>query len=143
MNRLWRDERGSAAIEAVVVAPAVMVLISLVILGGRIALAHQTVQSIAADAARAASLERTTTKARQSANAAMITAIKQQLTCAEHQLELDLDDFAKPPGTRAVVTATLTCRVPTAELALPGLAGTITVRATMTSPIDSFRERVR
>lgn len=131
------------AIEAVVVAPAVVLLISLVILGGRVALAHQTVQAIAADTARAASLERTSAKARQAANTAMAAGIDQQLTCTSHRLELDLADFAKPPGTPAVVSATLTCRVPTAELALPGLAGTITLSATMTSPIDTYRERAR
>lgn len=135
-----RDERGSAAIEAVVVAPAVVLLISLVILGGRVALAHQTVQNIAADTARAASLERTTTRAREAATAAMDTSLRQQLPCATHQLQLDLSGFDKPPGTPAAVTATLTCQLPTAELGIPGLPG-LTIRATMTSPIDSYRER--
>ena len=140
MNRRRRvDERGSAAIEAVVVAPAVVLLIGLVILGGRVALAHQTVQNIAADTARAATLERTSTAARASANKALNAAIAQQLPCASHDLNLDLAGFKKPPGTPAAVTATVTCQLSIAELALPGLPGTVTLKATMTSPIDTYR----
>lgn len=136
-----RDERGSAAVEAVVVAPAVVLLIGLVIFGGRVALTHQTVQNIAADTARAASLERTTSRARNAATKAMDAAVAQQLPCETHHLNLDLDGFEKPPGTPASVSATITCQLPTAELALPGLPGSIIIRATMTSPLDTYRER--
>ena len=135
------DDRGSAAIEAVIVAPVVVLLISLVIFGGRVALAHQAAQSIAADAARAASLQRTASQARAAANKATEAGINQRLPCASHDLTLDLAGFAKPVGTPASVTATMTCTLTTAELALPGLAGLITVRATMSSPLDTRRER--
>ena len=135
-----RDERGSASIEAVIAGPAVVLLISLVILGGRVALAHQTVQAIAADTARAASLARTTSQARHAAAKAMDAGLDQQLTCAARSLDLDLSGFTKPVGTPAAVSATITCKVPTAELGLP-IAGELTITATMTSPLDSYRER--
>ena len=43
--------------------------------------------------------------------------------------------------TPAVVTATISCRVLTADLSLPGIPGTMLVQATQTSPLDTFRER--
>ena len=136
-----RDERGSAAIEAVVVGPAVILLIGLVILGGRVALAHQTVQSVAADTARAASLERTTSRAQASANTALETGLRQQPLCSTYELHLDLNGFKVPAGRPASTSATVTCRVSLSDIAVPGLPGTITIQATMTSPIDTYRER--
>ena len=65
------DERGSAAIEAAVAGPAMVLLILLVVFGGRVALAHHAVQDTAADTARAASLARTQPEARSAATAAM------------------------------------------------------------------------
>jgi len=136
-----RDERGSAAIETAVIGPAVILLIGLVILGGRVALAHQSVQSIAADTARAASLERTTSRARTAANTATEAGLRQQLPCSTHDLHLDLTGFTVPAGTPATVSATITCRVALSDLTVPGLPGDITIRATMTSPLDTYRER--
>lgn len=141
MTRLRRDQRGSAAIESVVVAPSVVLLIGLVILGGRVALAHQAVQNIAADTARAASLERTAGQAQNAATKALNEALGQQLPCETHHLNLDLDGFKTPPGTPASVSATVTCQLPTAEFALPGMPGSLTIRATMASPLDTYREK--
>ena len=138
MNR--RSERGSAAIEAVVVAPVLVLAICLVIFGGRVALSRQAVQDIAADAARAASLERTTTRARGAAERAVADGLAQRLPCVRHQLDLDLGGFAKPVGTPGSVAVALTCDLATAELGLPGLPD-ITVSASALNPLDTFRER--
>ena len=135
-----RDERGSAAIEAAVAGPAVVLMICLVILGGRVALAHQSVQTIAADSVRAASLARTASEARQAATTTMNTGFDQQLPCASRTLALDLAGFATPAGTPATVSATVSCQLTTAELGLP-LPGPITVTGTMASPLDTYRGR--
>jgi Flp pilus assembly protein TadG len=135
-----RDERGSAAIEAAVAGPAVVLLILLVVFGGRVALAHQAIQGIAADTARAASLARTHTQARTDAGKVMQAGFDQQLPCTSHTLDLDVSGFDKPPGTPASVTATITCHLASADLGLPGLPD-LTISATMTSPIDTWRER--
>lgn len=139
-RRLRWDERGSASIEAVVVGPAVVLLILLVVFGGRVALAHQTVQTSAADAARAASLARSKTEARHAAEAAVTGWFDQQLPCTSHTLQLDVAGFDKPVGTPAGVTATLTCRLQTSDLGLPGLPD-LNLVSTMTSPIDTYRAR--
>lgn len=143
MNRprpVWRDERGSAAIETVILAPALVLMILLVVFGGRVALAHQTVQTVAADAARAASLARTHTQAKTDAATALRSGFDQHLACTDHTLDLDLAGFTTPAGTPANVAATITCRVPAADLGLP-VPAVIVISKTMTSPIDTYRER--
>jgi hypothetical protein len=44
-------------------------------------------------------------------------------------------------GTPASVTATVTCVVNLSDVAIPGLPGTRTITATMSSPLDTYRER--
>ncbi len=139
-RRLSWNERGSAAIEAAVAGPAVVLLILLVVFGGRVALAHQAVQTIAADTARAASPARSHTQARTDAEHAMQAGFAQRLPCTSHRLDLDLAGFDTPPGTPANVAATVSCRLASADLGLPGLPD-LQIRATMTSPIDTWRER--
>ena len=74
MTRPWaRDERGSAAIEAVIGVPAFLLFVGLIIFGGRTATTHQSVETAAADAARSASLERTSSSARTQAISAATT----------------------------------------------------------------------
>lgn len=137
-----RDERGSAAIEAVLGAVAFTLFLSLAILGGRVALAHQGVQASAADAARAASIARNPTSAATDARAAAAaTLANQQLHCATHQVSVDTSGFAVPVGSPASVSATVTCQLVVADLSLPGIPGTIAVQATMTSPLDTYRGR--
>ena len=127
-------ERGSAAIEAVVLAPVIILFVLLVIAGGQVALARQSVQAIAADTARTASLERTAHAAQRAALATAHHALDQQVACTSRDITLDLKAF----GTPASVSATITCRVET--LGLPGLPS-VTVSATVQSPIDSYRGR--
>ncbi|QAY68766.1 TadE/TadG family type IV pilus assembly protein [Xylanimonas protaetiae] len=144
LRRAEREsERGSATIEAAILVPAFGLLVLLVVLGGRIALAHQVVQSAAADAARAASLERTTTTAHNAAtDAATLTLAGQQLDCAHVDVTVEATGFDAPPGAASTVTVTVSCAVDLADLtAIPGLPGTRTVEATMTSPIDRWRSQ--
>lgn len=133
-----RGERGSAAIEAVIIVPVMIPLLLLVIAGGQIALARQTVQAIAADAARTASLQRTAPAAQKAALATAHHALDEQVACTDRDVALDLKAFTTPVGTPASVSATITCRVET--LGLLGLPR-VTVSAIVRSPIDSYRGR--
>jgi len=53
-----RNDRGSFAVEMVFITPAVLLILALVAVGGRMASAHGEVEGAARDAARAASLSR-------------------------------------------------------------------------------------
>ena len=149
MSRLRRAlqnahcERGSVSLEAAIVVPAFGLFIALIVLGGRIALAHQVVQSAAADAARSASLERTMTAARIAATgAAASTLTGQQLDCASTNIAIDSAGFGGPVGDASSVTVTVTCHADLSDLTyIPGLPGSRAIEATMTSPIDRWRSR--
>lgn len=135
------DQRGSAAIEAAIGAAAFVLFLSLAILGGRTAVAHQAVQAAATDAARAASIARAPGEAAsQARTAAAATLANQQLRCTGQTVTVDTSGFAVPVGQPASVSATVTCDVVAADLGIPG-RGSVRVEATMSSPLDTYRGR--
>lgn len=135
-------ERGSEAIEAAIGIPAFVLFIALIIAAGRIAIADQAVEAAAADAARSASISRTQGEANATAESrAAATLANQQLQCLSMGVSVDTSGFASPAGTPTDVTATVTCVVNLSDVAIPGLPGSHTITATMTSPIDTYRER--
>ena len=135
-------ERGSAVIEAVIGVPAFMLFVGLIIFAGRVAIANQAVQSAAADAARSASIARTQGGAQAAGTTAATASLaNQQVNCVRTTVSVDTTGFASPVGTPALITATITCRVNLGDLAVPGVPGTKAITATMSSPLDTFRER--
>jgi Flp pilus assembly protein TadG len=142
MIRAVRDERGSAVVEVVMLAPVVVAMLLLVIFGGRVALSRQAVQSAAADAARSASIARTASEAKTAAAKSASTGLANQgLSCVSTDVKVDVTGFSKPVGTAATVSVTVACEVLTADLGLVGLPGTMRIDATMVSPLDVYRER--
>ena len=134
-------ERGSAVVEVVLLAPALGMLLALLIVGGRLAMADMAVQAAASEAARTASLARTQAQAGGSAHAAAVSGLQaQKVNCLDVTVALDTSGFAAPVGTPAAVTATVTCRVNLAGL-LPAAPGSIQVTGVSSSPLDTYRER--
>ena len=140
-DRLHR-ERGSATIEMVILAPAFMLIVAMLVMGGRLAIAHQSIQSAATDAARAASIERGPDAHDRGLAAAESSMREQGLQCAAPRVDLDTSGKESAPGVPdQFVRATVTCDVALADLALPGIGGSRSVSATASSPIDVYRER--
>ncbi len=140
MRRTGGRERGSATVEAVIGVPAFLLFLGLLVLGGRVTIAHQAVTAAAADAARAASIARTEASAQADAiGAAQQSLANQQQDCAGVTVSLDTTGFGTQAGTAAEVRATVACQINLADLGLP--AGTRTIAASMSSPIDNYRER--
>lgn len=138
-----RHERGSSTIELAVLTPAVILMLGLVIMAGRVALAKQAVDTVAYDAARAASIARDAADARSSARtAAQYSLTNNHLSCAPNTV-IDTSGFNRPPGQPATVTVAISCTVKLSDLALPGVPGTLTITRTATSPLDTFRERAK
>ena len=128
-------------IEVVILAPALALFLGLIIATGRIAVAHQAVEASAAQAARAASIARTQSEANTTAQGAATSSLQGQgLNCVTSTVTLDTSGFAAPVGTPASVGATVSCAVDLSDT-LPGLPGTLTVTATVRSPLDTYRER--
>ncbi|WP_231123676.1 TadE/TadG family type IV pilus assembly protein [Nocardioides sambongensis] len=92
-----QDERGSAAIEAVVGVPAFVLFVGLIIFGGRTATTHAAVEAAAADAARTASIARSSSEAKQEAVAAAEASLaNQDIHCLNVQVVVDVGTSASP-----------------------------------------------
>ena len=131
-----RDERGVSAIELTLIAPVLMVVLLFVVGLGRMAHARQQIEAVAADSARAASLERNTS---QSARAAEIAAARSlgeaRVSCTSLDVDVDLSSY-QPGGS---VTVTVSCRTRLRDVALGGFPGSRSFTATSVVPIETYR----
>lgn len=135
-------DRGSTTLELAIVAPALLLLLSVTIVAGRVVSAASAVEQAAAAAARAASLARDARSAQGEAQrAARATMDDQGITCAPMVSRVQVAGFAVAVGRPASVSAEVRCTVPLADLAVPGLPGYRVVEASATSPLDRFRAR--
>lgn len=135
-------ERGSATVELVLVAPALLALFALTVLAGRIVLAGGTVEQVAAAGARAASLTRSPAEAAAAAQDAVGRTIgEQHLQCQTVTVTVDTSGFTVPLGQPASVRVEVSCWVRLADVSLPGLPGSRLVADDAVSPLDPFRGR--
>ena len=122
--------------------PAFALFFVQIIFGGRTATTHEALQSAAADAARSASLARDADVARAAAREAATASItNQKIGCSAIDVAVDTSDFDKQPGVPGSVNVTVSCRLDLSDLAVPGVPGSRVMRATMSSPLDTWRER--
>jgi Flp pilus assembly protein TadG len=140
--RRWAGDRGSASIELVILGPAFMLLLGLLVMGGRLAIANQTMQSAASAAARSVTIERGGDSEERGREAAARVLDEQGTQCTQLDVALDLTGKDTDPGVVGQsVTATVTCKVDLSGLGLPGIDGARTVEASAKSPVDTYRER--
>lgn len=133
------DERGAAATEWVLLAPVVVLLLGVLVAGGRLSFARSTVADAAHAGARAASLQRDAASA--DGRARDVARANIAGTCTDPVVQPDVSAFQLPPGTTGRITTTVTCRVALDDLLVPGLPGTVTVTATGVAVLDAYRER--
>jgi Flp pilus assembly protein TadG len=137
-----RDDRGSVTLELAILTPALLLLLGLVALAGRVEVAASAVEHAAAAGARAASLARTVDAAQRSATDAVERELDAQgIRCATSTVTVDTAGLDAPLGTSATVTVAASCTVTMADLAIPGLPGSRTLTGQATSPIDRYRTR--
>ncbi|MFE5191670.1 TadE/TadG family type IV pilus assembly protein [Streptomyces sp. NPDC056628] len=140
-HRLRRDE-GSAAIEAAIILPALIMLLCLAIAGGRLVTSGAKIDAAAQDAAREASLHRTAAAAHTAAQAAAAQSLDDQgITCASTSVRIDTGGLSVPVGQVGTITAAVTCTVNLSDLLLPGVPGAKTLTSTATSVVDQYRQR--
>jgi hypothetical protein len=136
-------ERGLApATELVIIFPALILLLGVMVAGGRIWFTRSAVTESAYSGARAASIERTPAVAR----SAGLAATRRQLDirgvdCLNERVDLDLTGFGAAVGVPASVTERIRCQVPLHDVLVPGLPGTLAISGHGSSPIDTYRER--
>jgi Flp pilus assembly protein TadG len=135
-------DAGNAALELVVLAPVIFILIALVVAAGRTSIAQGAVDAAARDAARQASISLTPLAAREAARSSAEAALSGDGLDCHPQVRVDTSQFVTVPvGLPASVTATVVCRVPLSDLVVPGLPGSRTLSFSFTSPLDPYRER--
>ena len=137
-----RSDEGSAAIEAAIVLPALIMFLCLAIAGGRIVTSGAKIDSAAEDAAREASIHRTAAAAQSAARSAAAQSLNDQgIKCASTSLSINTGGLSVPVGQVGTVTVTVTCTVNLADLLLPGVPGAKTITSTATSVVDQYRQR--
>lgn len=142
MSRRPGRQRGSATVELALVVPALVLVLGLLVAGGRIWFARTSVVEAAQTAARAASLARTAgaagTEGRDAGRASLGTA---GLRCRDVAVQVGTAAFAVPVGTPATVTAEVRCTVPLADVLLPGLPGAVALDGRGAAALDTYRAR--
>jgi len=126
-------QRGSMAIEIVLLTPVLMSFTMLVVAGGRLVGRQGDVDSAARDAARAASIERTADAAITVAQAVAADALPDGAAC--QPAAVDISRWAQGGS----VGVTIRCQVSYAGLGLIGLPGSAGVQGSSVAPLDQFR----
>jgi Flp pilus assembly protein TadG len=134
-------DAGNAALELVILAPVLLILIGLIIAAGRTSVAQGSLYAAARDAARQASITRSPAAALQAAQLSAQAALSQDGLDCTPLVTVATGGFSAPLGQPAAVSATVTCRVPLADLLVPGMPGSKFLSASFTSPLDPYRGR--
>ena len=131
----WRNEDGTLAVEAALVAPVLLVLMLLVVYAGRAAQTDADVRSAAARAARAASLTGDLAAAETAASdIAVANLATAGIACTTTDIRVTAD--IRAGGTVAV---TVGCEVANTDLAMLAVPGTRWSTATATQVVDTYR----
>ncbi|MGL4831527.1 MAG: TadE/TadG family type IV pilus assembly protein [Propionibacteriaceae bacterium] len=135
-----RDDRGAAALEAVLLIPLFVLVAMLAVLGGRLAWARSGIESTAQDAARAVAMERGPAEG-QRRGLRLAQAGLADLPCRDPRIDVDAVALARAAGSAGEVSVNITCTVSLHDLVLPGVPGQIAVTSRGTAVIDTYRKR--
>ena len=140
-GRRCRDDRGSESVELAILLPVGILILAMLVIGARIALAGDRISGVAGIAARDASLARSAAAAQEIATASATNALADRnLHCADVQVSVDTSGFSSAPGAPAAVTVAVACTVDLSDIGLAGLPGSRTLRDSATSPLDPARD---
>ena len=131
-----RSQRGSMAVELVILVP-VIATFALMALGlGRYESARQEVADAARAGAQAASIAISAAAAPTAATqAALVDIENQQHMCADPGVTTDTADFV----AGGVVRVSVSCHVDMSDLAIPGIPGALTIEETQVATVDPYR----
>jgi Flp pilus assembly protein TadG len=130
-----RGEKGSAALELILLTPVLLIVLLFVVSLGEIASARQTVDGAAGAAARAATLASTPQAAIGAARSQAAASLASGgVNCAKTTVSVDVANFV--PG--GVVSVHVSCEVSLSST-VPGLPGSATLSASGASVVDRYR----
>jgi len=130
------DDTGSLTVELVALTPVLFFVALVVLVFGRVSEARQQVVESARAGAQFAAVLPDATQAQSGARSTVATATPGGgHLCPAPQVITDVSHFF--PG--GYVSVTVICHVALGDLSVPGLPGSVTIRATSTAPIDPYR----
>jgi len=136
-----RDGRGSISVELVVLAPALALLLLLLGAGGRVVEVQGHIDGAARDAARAASLGRSSLQASQLARQAAAADLTATSWCAPRTLTVLVSGYpaAGPlPTAGADVAVTVSCEVNMSPFSALGFSAQMRFTGQAVAPLDPF-----
>jgi Flp pilus assembly protein TadG len=140
-RRRSRDQRGSATVELTLLVPALLLMLGLLVSGGRLWFARTTVNEAAQTSARAASLARSASQATAAGKEAGAQSMSTAgLRCTSSLVTVSTAAFSAPAGTPATITSTIRCQVMLSEL-LPGAPGAVQLTGNGAAALDTYRTR--
>lgn len=132
---MTKSERGSVALEMVLLTPVLLCLLLFVVVAGRLVNVRNDVDFSAKAGARAASITRSSTLAGTEAQDAVNESLDNTAAkCSSLDTTVDTSGF-KPGGQ---VTVTVRCAVDISMASLLHIPASKTVTATFTEPIDLY-----
>ena len=141
-TRRSHDERGAVTVELTLLIPALLIMLGLLMAGGRLWFARTTVVEAAQTAARAGSLSRSPTEAGRDGRAAGRQSLATAgLRCTSTSVTVSTAAFSVPVGTPATVPSQVRCPVSFADLYLPVIPGSIQLSGDGSAALDTYRSR--
>ena len=136
MTAVRARQRGSAALELILLTPIFLILLDFAVLGGRLSESQAQVDAAAHSAARAASLQRAAGAADGAARSVAADSLPSaDTTCRTLSVAIDTSAF-RPGG---VVVVRVDCAVNLSDLVWLPVPGTHTVVGASTSAVDTYR----
>lgn len=136
-------DAGNAVVETAILAPLFIMFLAGLLVAMRVAHGSAVVAQAAADAARQASIARTTDQARTDASTSAMRTLRDRGLHCTPSVQLDLSGFDRQVGQTATVSARVTCVIRLSDLTLPSMPGSRTITKTHRSPIDPYRAKDR
>lgn len=136
-----RDARGSITVEFAVLGPALVLLLLVVAVGGRVVRSQGNLDGAAADAARAASLARSPAQAASLAHGAAQADLGPTSECAAGTVRTEVSGFppAGPaPAAAAQVRVTVDCEVDMSPFTVLGFAAHLSFTGRAVAPVDPY-----
>jgi hypothetical protein len=128
-------------VELAILLPVGIVVLALIVVGARIALAGDRISGVAGIAARDASIARSASSAQSIATSSATAALaSDNMHCTNIRVTVDTSGFDAPPGTSASITVNVSCSVELSDIGVQGMPGSKTLHDAATSPLDPARD---
>lgn len=131
------SDRGSMAVEYVVLAPVILLVCSLIFAYGRVAQVNGKLEAGTRDATRTATFSRTYDEAKARATRVLQDELATGSAECRKTLTVTVSDNFEPGQT---ITVTATCNYPISDAGLPGAPGTLHPTSSFSSVLDPNRQ---